>query len=64
MKAKKLIATGIATSMLLLALTGCGAGGNSGKSAKDTDKGSVYFLNFLLNGKKWPEPLPRKPELI
>lgn len=46
MKAKKLIATGIATSMLLLALTGCGAGGNSGKSAKDTDKGSVYFLNF------------------
>ena len=22
---------------------GCGAGGNSGKSAKDTDKGSVYF---------------------
>ena len=28
MKAKKLIATGIATSMLLLALTGCGAGGN------------------------------------
>ena len=27
MKAKKLIATGIATSMLLLALTGCGAGG-------------------------------------
>ena len=34
MKAKKLIATGIATSMLLLALTGCGAGGNSGKIRK------------------------------
>ena len=56
MKAKKLIATGLVASMLMLALTGCGAGGNSGESAKDTDKGSVYFLNlnlnFLLNGKK------------
>ena len=46
MKAKKLIATGLVASMLMLALTGCGAGGNSGESAKDTDKGSVYFLNF------------------
>ena len=56
MKAKKLIATGIATSMLLLALTGCGAGGNSGKSAKDTDKGSVYFLNFKSElSSEWEE---------
>ena len=53
---KKLIATGIATSMLLLALTGCGAGGNSGKSAKDTDKGSVYFLNFKSElSSEWEE---------
>ena len=56
MKEKKLIATGIATSMLLLALTGCGAGGNSGKSAKDTDKGSVYFLNFKSElSSEWEE---------
>ena len=37
MKAKKLIATGLVASMLMLALTGCGAGGN---------------MKFLLNGKK------------
>lgn len=42
MKAKKLIATGIATSMLLLALTGCGAGGNSGKSAKIQIRISIF----------------------
>lgn len=56
MKAKKLIAAGIAASMLLLALTGCGAGGNSGKSAKDTDNGSVYFLNFKSElSSEWEE---------
>ena len=56
MKAKKLIATGLVASMLMLALTGCGAGGNSGESAKDTDKGSVYFLNFKSElSSEWEE---------
>ena len=56
MKAKKLIATGLVASMLMLALTGCGAGGNSGESAKDTDKGSVYFLNFKSElSSEWKE---------
>ena len=32
------------------------AGGNSGKSAKDTDKGSVYFLNFKSElSSEWEE---------
>ena len=43
MKAKKLIATGIATSMLLLALTGCGAGGNRVNPQKIQIKDQYIF---------------------
>ena len=40
---KKVIASILAASMAAMALTGCGAGGNSGKSAKDTDKDQYIF---------------------
>ena len=59
MKAKKLIAAAIAASMSLLALTGCGAGGNNNSSGEDTakeEKGSVYFLNFKSElSSEWEE---------
>mgnify|MGYP000376354469 CR=1 FL=1 len=42
-ESEKLIATGLVASMLMLALTGCGAGGNSGESAKDTVKDQYIF---------------------
>lgn len=38
MKAKKLIAAGIAASMSLLTLAGCGTAGNTGNSGGDTAK--------------------------
>ena len=51
MKAKKLIATGIATSMLLLALTGCGAGGE--ESLLCEAAGGEYRRSSDL----WPDPV-------
>ena len=38
MKAKKLIAAGIAASMSMLTLAGCGTAGNTGNSGGDTAK--------------------------
>lgn len=46
MKAKKLVAVGIAASMTLLTFAGCGAGGEGGSQGGDSENGSVYFLNF------------------
>ena len=46
MKLKKFIAVGAAASMSLLALAGCGAGGNGDTAGGGSEKGSVYFLNF------------------
>ena len=46
MKVKKLIALGIAVSMSLSVLAGCGADTKEDSQGGDSKKGSVYFLNF------------------
>ena len=52
MKAKKLFAAGIAASMSLLTLAGCGTAGNAGNSGGDTAKEDTVKEDTAKRGRR------------